>query len=137
MSLTCELNQDDFAFGNLAQALGHADDAQVLLARSHGYQKLYDPSTGFLRAHDAAGDIPDDSFDPSNFGLAPEYVEADAYQTQFCPQFDIEGLVQVWGGQTAFIAGLESLFESSKSEREAAEAVAANRPMGTDPTSSR
>ena len=132
VSLTCELNQDDFALANLATALGHSDDAQTLMARAQGYQKLFDPSTGFLRWRDDTGAIPDAGFTPSDFGPA-EFVEADAYQTQFCPQFDIAGLMQVWGGPTAFVAGLESLFESSQTEREAAEAAAANPPVGYEP----
>ncbi len=132
VSLTCELNQDDFALANLAQVLGHADDAQALLARSHGYQKLFDPTSGFLRSRDATGAIPDAGFDATNFG-SDEYVEANAYQTQFCPQFDIDGLMQLWGGRSSFVAGLESLFESSQMEREAAEAVAANPPSGSEP----
>ena len=50
VSLTCELNQDDFALANFATALGMADDATVLMARSHGYQKLFARAGG--RRHD-------------------------------------------------------------------------------------
>jgi predicted alpha-1,2-mannosidase len=132
VSLTCELNQDDFALSQFATALGETADAQALAARSHGYQKLYDPTTGFLRARDAQGNIVSDNFDAGNFGLAPEYVEADAWQTMFCPQFDVDGLAQVWGGRAQLVAGLSSLFDATEKEHTADLAQQAN-PMGLDP----
>jgi predicted alpha-1,2-mannosidase len=131
--MTCELNQDDYALSQLAQALGHADDAQALLARSRGYQKLFDPATGLLRWHDADGGVPDDSFDPGSFSQYQEYVEADDYQTQFCAQWDAEGLAQLWGGSDKLVAGLAALFEESRTEREAAEADAARQGKSAEP----
>ncbi len=130
VSLTCELNQDDFALANFASALGMADDATVLMARSHGYQKLFDPATGFLRGRDATGAIVNPNFKPEIFDNSAEYDEADAYQTQFCAQFDADGMAQLWGGKDKLVAALEDLFEKSKVEREAAVAAAA-----ADPTS--
>jgi predicted alpha-1,2-mannosidase len=134
VSHTCEYNQDDFALANLATALGAKDDAQTLMARSHGYQHLYDPSTGFLRGHNADGTIQtNDNFDPKNFGLSAEYVESDAWQTMFCPQWDAAGLAQTWGGNAKLVAGLEQLFENTKTEREADVAAAKSAPPDEDP----
>lgn len=134
VSHTCEYNQDDFALANLATALGNTSDAQTLMARSKGYQHLYDPSTGFLRGHNADGTIQtDDNFDPDNFGLSAEYVEADAYQTMFCPQWDAAGLAQTWGGNAKLVAGLEQLFENTQTEREADVAAAKAAPPDEDP----
>jgi predicted alpha-1,2-mannosidase len=124
VSLTCELNQDDFALANFAQALGMADDATVLMARSHGYQKLYDPATGFLRGRDDDGKITNPNFKPEMFDNSEEFVEADAYQSQFCAQWDADGMTQMWGGKDKLVAALEDLFEKSKVEREQAVADA-------------
>ncbi len=130
VSLTCELNQDDFALANLATALGMADDATVLMARSHGYQKLFDPATGFLRGREDDGTITNPNFKPEVFDNSAEFVEADAYQSQFCAQWDADGMAQLWGGKAKLVAALEDLFEKSKVEREQAVADAK-----ADPTS--
>ena len=133
VSMTCELNEDDFALANFASALGKTADAQTLLARSTGYQKLYDPATGFLRAHDASGKIPDDGFKADDFGMAAEYDEADAYQTEFCAQHDPAGMAQLWGGKDKLIAALSDLFAKTKAEHEANVAELAADGGSTDP----
>ncbi len=124
VSLTCELNQDDFALANLATALGMADDATVLMARSHGYQNLFDPATGFLRGRDDDGKFTNPNFKPEIFDNSAEYVEADAYQSQFCAQWDADGMAQMWGGRDKLVAALSDLFDKSKVERDAAVAAA-------------
>ena len=55
VSLTIEYGQDDVALANFANALGHTDDATALMSRMHGWQKLYDPASGFLWAKNADG----------------------------------------------------------------------------------
>jgi len=117
VSVTCEFAQDDFALGNLAEALGHADDAQRLRARSKLYTRLYDPASGFLRAKNPDGSLTVTSgFDP--LLLSDEYVEANAWHTVFCAPHDVEGTVAMLGGQDAFIAKLTDFFQKSKDEFE-------------------
>jgi predicted alpha-1,2-mannosidase len=133
VSLTCEYNMDDFALSNFGRALGQTADADALLKRSSGWQKLYDPTTGLLREHTTDGKIPtDEKFDPSNFGDRA-YDEADAYQSEFCAQHDVAGLAQVWGGKDRFVAALSDLFTKSKAEREAADLQASTAPTEQDP----
>jgi predicted alpha-1,2-mannosidase len=116
-SVTCEYAHDDFALSNLAAALGHDDDAARLLARSKGYRKLYDPVTGFLRARTADGALAvKTGFDP--LVLSDEYVEANAWHTLFCAPHDVDGMVDLLGGQQAFLDRLTSFFEQSKTEWE-------------------
>src|SRR5262249_25625832 len=47
VSWTTEFANDDLALAELAEGLGHADDASTLRARGRGYRHLYDPATGF------------------------------------------------------------------------------------------
>ncbi len=120
VSVTLEYAQDDFALANLARALGHADDAAKLLARSHGYRKLYDPATGFLRAREKDGSLaPGDvdsktgAFDPTSWD---NYVEADAWQSLWGAPHDAEGTAALLGGKAAAVAKLEQFFELAKQE---------------------
>lgn len=124
VSLTCEYSQDDFALAQFARALGKTADADALTLRSQGYRNLYDPTSGFLREHTVDGQVPAKAFNPSDF-FDEQYVESDAYQSQFCVQHDVEGFAALWGGKDKFVAGLSDLFGKTKVERENAEAVAA------------
>jgi predicted alpha-1,2-mannosidase len=120
VSLTTEYARDDFALGNLAGALGHADDAATLAARAQGWRLLYDPAKGFLRGKDAAGAFVGDgsgTFDPTLF--TSEFAEADAWQSLWMCDHDLDGLIQLHGGQDAFVQRLESFFEQSKAEQDA------------------
>lgn len=117
VSLTIEYGVDDFALAQLAGALGHADDAVALAARSHGWQKLFDPATGFLWAKGTDGAwstthgdaaIPSDEFD-----------EANAWQSVWGPWYDADAMAAAFGGKDALVAKLESFFEQGKQEYDA------------------
>lgn len=117
-SVTVELNHADFALGNLARALGKDADADLLLERRLGYRKLFDPQTGFLWMHDGEGNIRPPPFNPILW-REDEFAEASAWQTLFGPQHDVEGLVELLGGQGAFVDKLTEFFEEAKREYDA------------------
>jgi putative alpha-1,2-mannosidase len=137
VSTTTEYAQDDFALAQLAGALGHPADRDALLARSHGWQALYDPSVGFLRGKDPDGTFPTDAFDPLAF--ADDYAEADAWQSLWMTGIvDPDGLASVLGGTDAAVAKLERFFEQAKQDWETADPSAAHIPRpdywaGNDP----
>jgi predicted alpha-1,2-mannosidase len=115
VSLTTEFALDDFALANLADALGHADDAAHLRARMTGYRGLYDSASGFLRARNDDGSLAHPgTFDP--LVLSDEYVEANAWHSLWAAPHDVDGLVTLLGGQDAFIARLTDFFQKSKDE---------------------
>jgi predicted alpha-1,2-mannosidase len=118
VSITTEFANDDFALSQMASALGETKDAEVLLARSRGYRKLFDPETGFLRPRDEKGQlVASGAFDPFFWGK--EYVEANAWQSLWMTAHDAEGLVALFGGQEKFVGRLTELFEKAKEELEA------------------
>ena len=133
VSMSCEFSHEDFALANFAQALGNTSDAQTLMARASGWQSLYDSSTGFLRAHTPTGQIADDGFMANDFGFEPEYDEADAYQTMFCAQNDIATLEKLWGGSTALVTGMSTLFQETETEHAADVQMAATAGNEDDP----
>jgi predicted alpha-1,2-mannosidase len=120
VSMTTEYAHDDFALAQLAGALGNAADHDALLARSHDWRALYDPSVGFLRGKNADGTFPTGAFDPTT--IAGDYAEANAWQSLWMAGLhDPDGLAEMLGGRDAAIAKLTTFFESSKAERDAAD----------------
>ncbi len=128
-STTTEYAHDDFALAHVAAAVGATADHDALLARSHGWQKLYDPAVGFIRAKSAAGAFTGD-FDPMS--QLPDYAEANAWQSLWMVGVhDPEGLATVLGGTDAAIAKLTEFFAGAKADRDAntdAEATGALPP---------
>jgi predicted alpha-1,2-mannosidase len=128
VSTTTEYAHDDFALANLAAALGDGPDHDALATRSHGWQQLFDPSVGFLRAKN--GGFSTTPFDELAFGGPDgEYAEADAWQALWAVGApDPDGLASVLGGSDAAIAKLTSLFAQAKTDWETADPSAANFP---------
>ena len=116
-SFTIEYGQDDAALAQLAGALGHADDAAALGARAHGWQKLYDPASGFLWAKNADGTWATPHGDATI--ATDDFDEANAWQSVWGPWYDFDGLVAVMGGRDALVQKLESFFEQGKEDYDA------------------
>lgn len=118
-SWTIEYAQDDWALAQLAAALGHTADATTLQARSHGWQKLFDPATSYLWSKNADGSWATTHGDPTE--QTDDFVEANAAQSLWGPWFDVDGLSTVLGGKDALVATLESFFEQGKADYDAIE----------------
>ncbi len=127
-STTTEYANDDFALAQLAGALGHTADRDTLVARSHGWRKLYDPAVGFLRGRNADGSFPPAAdFDPLD--MSAEYAEANAWHSLWMAAIhDSAGLEEILGGNEAAVAKLEELFTLSKTDWDTADESAANFP---------
>ena len=126
-SATTEYAQDDFALAQLATAAGHPDDAALLIERSHGWRKLYDPAVGFVRGKNADGTFPTGAFDP--LAMADDYAEANAWQSLWMTGIhDPEGMTAIFGSTQAALDKLTSFFELAKTDLETADASAANVP---------
>lgn len=69
----------DFAVAQAALALGHADDAAVLMARANNFSALLDPARGFFTPRSKTGAFTSD-FDQFAWGPGPGYTEAGPWQ---------------------------------------------------------
>ena len=70
----------------------------------------FDPSTGFIRPKDAAGDWLE-PFDP----LSPEdFVEANSWQATWFASHDVMGLANAMGGEETFASKLDFAFRSAE-----------------------
>jgi predicted alpha-1,2-mannosidase len=116
VSLTTEYANDDFALAALAKGLGHATDAAALRARAIGYRNLFDPATGFLWSKNSNGSWATAHVDPTV--QSDEFVEANAWQSVWMVNQDVEGLAALAGGKANLVAELESMFEQTKTDFE-------------------
>src|SRR4051794_14179489 len=102
----------EWACANVAQATGNVEDARIQRKRSQNYRNLFDPKMQFLRPKISNGEWAP-NFDPRATGHVPhrrDYTEANAWQSTFCVQHDVNGYMQLFGGREAFAKKLDALF---------------------------
>lgn len=107
VSCTLDLSYDYWCAGAMAELLGRHDDAATFYKLGQNYRNVYDASTGFMRGKVKDGTWrnpfrPDQEYD--------DYVETDAWQASFSVPHDVQGLIELHGGDAPFIAKLEGLF---------------------------
>ena len=106
VSRTLEYAYDDWCIAMMARALGRDADFARYIRRAQFYKNVYDPQTGFMRGRVNGGWF--EPFDP--FEVNFNYTEANAWQYRFFAPHDVEGLIEIMGGEAAFERKLDSLF---------------------------
>jgi len=107
VSSTLDFAYDYWCAGAMAELLGKHDDAAMFYKLSQNYKNLFDPSSGFMRPKTADGKWRDPFRPDIEY---PDYVETDAWQASFSVPHDVQGLIDLHGGDAAFIAKLDGLF---------------------------
>jgi predicted alpha-1,2-mannosidase len=107
VSCTLDLAYDYWCAGAMAELLGKHEDAKLFYEYGQNYRNVYDSATGFMRGKTKDGKWrdpfrPDEEYD--------DYVETDAWQASFSVPHDVQGLIGLHGGDTAFIGKLDGLF---------------------------
>jgi predicted alpha-1,2-mannosidase len=107
VSDTLDIAYDYWCAGTMAQLLGKTDDSAMFLRLGQNYKNAFNSATGFMQGKNKAGEWrnpfrPDQEFD--------DYVESDAWSASFSVPHDVQGLIDLYGGDAAFIAKLEGLF---------------------------
>ncbi|MEX2344081.1 MAG: GH92 family glycosyl hydrolase [Balneolaceae bacterium] len=111
-SHTMEYSFSAYAAAQMAKSLGKSDDHDTLMDLSHGWEKLYDEETGFIRPRGLDGNFID-NFDPAEPWRG--FQEGNAYQYTFYVPHDPEGLVDQIG-KDVFNERLNNLFEAAEKE---------------------
>lgn len=114
-SSTIELSYDDWCIAQMATALGKSDEADVFTKRSQYYKNVWDPTTRFFRSKQADGTY-HEPFDPRQMVQAGNsaggyYTEANAWEYAFAAVQDVPGMIQLYGGNKAFVDRLDELFD--------------------------
>ena len=112
VSKTLEYDYDDWAIAHVAAKLGDRDNEKLLLERSRNYRHYWDAGTGFLRAKlkNGAWAEPFDPIELGHWKKWRDYTESNAWQTTFGIQHDVTGCIAMMGGDKAFVAKLDALF---------------------------
>lgn len=126
VSRTLESAYDDYCIAQMAKALGKADDYEYFMKRANFYKNLFDTETGFMRGKDSKGNwrIPFSPLQLSHYGtIGGDFTEANSWQYTWHVQQDIEGLIELMGGKSAFEAKLDKLFSTQASIEETGEVL--------------
>lgn len=108
VSKTLEYAYDDWCIAMVAKALGKDEDYNYFIKRAQYYKNVFDGSTGFMRGKENGKFV--ESFDP--YEVSGDFTEANSWQyTFFAPQ-DVNGLIELMGGNEKFIANLDKLFSA-------------------------
>ncbi|MES2807692.1 MAG: GH92 family glycosyl hydrolase [Bacteroidota bacterium] len=112
VSVTLEHCYDDWCLAQMAKALGKTDDYNLFMKRAHNYQNLYKPSIGMMAPKSADGKWVE-PFDPRfSGGFAGEgyFAEGNSWTYTWHVQHDVQGLINLMGGNDKFNNKLDSLF---------------------------
>ena len=105
---TLEYAYDDFTIYRLAQALGRPQaEIDLYAKRCQNYRNLFDPSTGLMRGKNQDGTF-QTPFNPYKWGDA--FTEGNSWHYTWSVFHDVQGLIDLMGGNEAFAAKLDSVF---------------------------
>ncbi|MDR2086762.1 MAG: GH92 family glycosyl hydrolase, partial [Dysgonamonadaceae bacterium] len=103
---TLESAYDDFCGYKLAQMTGNEFYQTVFERQMYNYKNVYDPSSGFMRGRKISGEWAD--LDPFEWG--GPYCEGNAWHYTWSVFHDVQGLIDLMGGDEKFIAKADSVF---------------------------
>lgn len=130
---TLDFAYDDWCSAQMARELKREQDYKTLMKSALNYKNLWDTETQFMRPRKADGtwlEALDDKeqeivtngdhsyykyFDPLLVGRRPNryYTESNAWQYIWSVQHDVDGLIQLFGGNKNFTDKLDTFFEMS------------------------
>ncbi|MDF4025862.1 GH92 family glycosyl hydrolase [Luteibacter sp. PPL201] len=114
-SKTLEYAYDDWAVAHLARGVGADDDYRHLVARSRNYRNVFNRDSDFVQPRLADGRWAT-PFDPRALGHGKawhDFTECNAWQATFLNQHDLYGYIPLFGGDDAFAAKLDGLFNAN------------------------
>ena len=103
---TLEYCYDDFCAYQLAKMTGNKFYEEVFARQIYNYQNVYDPSVGFMRGRKLDGSWAD--FDAFEWG--GPYCEGNAWHYNWSVFHDVQGLIDLTGGDERFVAKIDSVF---------------------------
>ena len=116
-SKTLEYGYDDWCIAQMARGLGRDDLYKTYAGRSKGFEKIFDPVSGFMRSKSSDG-IFREPFDPLYAQYGGDYTEGNAWQYSWYVPQDPARLIELLGGEEAFVKRLDTLFEIETSEEQ-------------------
>lgn len=108
VSKTLEYAYNDFCISRFAEQIGKPKEIVDLYARrARNYINVFDPSISFVRPKDKDGNWKH-PYRPDTWGGS--FTEGSAWHWTWCVYHDIQGLIDIMGGDDRFIQMLDSVF---------------------------
>ncbi|UOB17282.1 GH92 family glycosyl hydrolase [Abyssalbus ytuae] len=105
---TLEYAYDDFAIYQLAKKLNKPqEEIELYKKRSLNYKNLYDPETQLMRGKNENGEFMK-PFNPFKWGDA--FTEGNSWHYSWSVFHDMQGLIDLMGGEKNFISQLDKVF---------------------------
>ncbi len=100
----------DWGIAQMAKKMGKQTDYEYFSNRTKAYQYYFDPETKFMRGRVAADKwrMPFSPFEAKH--MKDDFCEGNAWQYTWLVPQDVEGLIELLGGEKAFTEKLDSLF---------------------------
>jgi len=109
VSKTLEYAYDDWCIAQFARMIGRDSVYRNYMQRAQYYKNVFDPATKHMRGRaQSMWYTPFDAKEINNF-----FTEGNAWQYSFAVPQDVNGLIQLYGGNDAFAAKLDELFTTS------------------------
>ncbi|HYJ45153.1 MAG TPA: GH92 family glycosyl hydrolase [Pyrinomonadaceae bacterium] len=126
VSRTMEYAYDDFCVAEVAEALGHTEEARKYRQRSQNWMKLWDEETQTVRPRDARGRWMTPYSPTRIYSLDRErftwwgapYYEGSGYQYSTYVPHDAQGLINRLGGDASFVRWLDKFFDRAAASAE-------------------
>jgi len=111
VAMGLEIANGDASIALMARKLGKMEDYAYFKKRAENYKLYYDEETGFFRGKRSDGEW-NPVFDPikSQRPYATEYAEGNAWQYLWLAPHDIYGLIELLGGEDAFLDRFDTFF---------------------------
>ena len=109
VSKTLEYAYDDWCIAIMAKGMGKEKLANYFFSRSKNYKNLFDEKTGFMRPRKFSNW--EEPFNP--YEVSSSFTEANSWQYSYFAPHDLNGLIQLAGGDSIFSDRLDSLFNTS------------------------
>lgn len=104
---TLEFCYDDFCAMQVAKFSGNSYYETIFGRQIFNYKNVYDTETKFMRGRQKDGKWVSD-FDPTEWG--GPYTEGSAWHYHWSVFHDVQGLINLMGGDKPFVAKLDSVF---------------------------
>lgn len=124
---TIEYSWEDGAIARLAEALGYTEDAEKYYEKSMYYKNTFNTETKYFQARNSDGEYVW-NFSPyiTSFydavmikKFADAYCEGSARQWRWNALQDIDGMIELFGGEEYFVSELEDFMEDASLTRAA------------------
>lgn len=109
-SKTVEYAYDDWCIAQFAKMIGATSDYQTYMERAQNWKNVYDPSTGHIRARNNGGWWK--PFNPTE--VNNNYTEGNSWHYSFSTQQDVNGHMEMMGGEKAYQEKLDELFTTKQ-----------------------